>query len=182
MSDIHNNHKHAALIKTPKQLVAVILAAFIIPIVVIVLLVTYVVNGNQVGVGGEQTDLAIRQRIAPVASYELRDINAPRVYKSGQEVYQQICAVCHTAGVAGAPKFANVADWSARLTLGIKKLHESVIKGKNAMPARAGASPDDVSDYELERALVYLVNASGGQFAEPVEPAPVESVPAAGSK
>ncbi len=39
------------------------------------------------------------------------------------------------------------------------------------MPARAGTSPDDVSDYELERALVYMVNASGGKFTEPPEPA-----------
>lgn len=171
MSDTHTDHSHTASIKTPKQLIAVILAAFIVPIVVIVLLVTYVVNGSQVGAGGEQTDVAIRQRIAPVASYDLRDINAPRVYKTGQEVYQQICAACHMAGVAGAPKLGNVTDWSGRIALGFKKLHESVIKGKNAMPPRAGASPDDVSDYELERALVYMVNASGGKFTEPVEPA-----------
>lgn len=171
MSDTHNNHDHTTPIKTPKQLIAVILAAFIVPIAVIVLLVTYVGNEAQMGAGTEQTDAAIRQRISPVATIELKDINAPRVYKTGQEIYHQICAACHAAGVAGAPKFGSVADWSQRITLGFKKLHESVVKGKNAMPARAGTSPDDVSDYELERALVYMVNASGGKFTEPPEPA-----------
>lgn len=181
MSDKHNDHSHTTPIKTPKQLIAVVVAAFIVPIIVIVLLVTYVGNGSQIGVGGEQTDIAVRQRIAPVASLELKDINAPRLYKTGQEVYQQICAACHMAGVAGAPKFGNVADWSHRIRLGFQKLHESVLKGKNAMPPRAGASPDDVSDYELERALVYMVNASGGKFAEPAEPTSV-SLPGSNSK
>jgi cytochrome c5 len=46
----------------------------------------------------------------------------------------------------------------------------SALKGKNAMPARGGASPDDISDFEIARAVVYMANASGGNLKEPKEP------------
>ena len=44
------------------------------------------------------------------------------------------------------------------------------MKGKGAMPARGGASPADVSDYEIARAVVYLANSAGGKFPEPKAP------------
>jgi cytochrome c5 len=50
---------------------------------------------------------------------------------------------------------------------GLSGLLHSVINGKGAMQARAGSSPDDYSDYELARAVVYMANASGGNLAEP---------------
>jgi hypothetical protein len=40
------------------------------------------------------------------------------------------------------------------------------------MPARAGTSAADVSDYELGRAVVYLAASAGGKFTEPKAPAP----------
>ncbi len=168
MSDADN--KHESLIKTPKQLILAIFLAFVVPIAVIVLLVTYVGNGNQVGVGGNSTEEATNERIRPVATLEIKDTSGPRVYKTGEQIYQQICAACHAAGVAGAPKFGEAGAWHARLALGYTGLMNAVLHGKNAMPARGGASPDDVSDYELARAMVYMVNASGGKLNEPPEP------------
>jgi cytochrome c5 len=53
---------------------------------------------------------------------------------------------------------------------GYNGLLSSAIKGKNAMPARGGTSPEDVSDYELGRAIVHMVNSSGGKLAEPPAP------------
>ena len=47
MSDAHNEHEN--LIKTPKQLIAAIVAAFVIPIFIIVLLVQYVGGAPKVG-------------------------------------------------------------------------------------------------------------------------------------
>ena len=38
------------------------------------------------------------------------------------------------------------------------------------MPARGGASPADISDYELGRAVVYLANSAGGKLPEPKAP------------
>ena len=49
MSDAHNEHESA--IKTPKQLIAAVLAGFLIPIVCIVLLVEYVTNGQTTAAG-----------------------------------------------------------------------------------------------------------------------------------
>jgi hypothetical protein len=43
-----------------------------------------------------------------------------------------------------------------------------VVKGKGAMAAQGGG---EYSDLELGRAVVHLVNASGGKFDEPKAPA-----------
>ena len=39
------------------------------------------------------------------------------------------------------------------------------------MPARGGTSPDDYSDFEIARAVVYMANNSGASFPEPAQPA-----------
>ncbi|MCC7006462.1 MAG: cytochrome c5 family protein [Ottowia sp.] len=174
MSDQHNEHE--SLITTPKQLIAVVIAAFVIPIAIIILLVTYVGNGNQTGVGGDDSAQAIYERIRPVVTLELKDPNGPRIYKTGEQIYQQICVTCHAAGIAGAPKFGDASAWRSHIARGHDQLMQSILKGKGAMPARAGTSPDDISDYELARALVHMVNGSGGKFSEPAPPAPIVHV------
>jgi len=45
------------------------------------------------------------------------------------------------------------------------------MKGKGAMPARGGANPTDIGDYEIARSVVYLANSAGGKFFEPKVPA-----------
>lgn len=77
MSDAHNEHE--SLIKTPKQLIAAVLAGFIIPIFVIVLLVQYVGSAPKTGAGSSaQTPEAVAARIKPVADegYTLADAPA----------------------------------------------------------------------------------------------------------
>jgi hypothetical protein len=44
-------------------------------------------------------------------------------------------------------------------------LLQSALKGKNGMPAQGGG---DFSDFEIERAVVYMANKGGGKLAEPV--------------
>lgn len=171
MSDVHNDH-HESPIKTPKQLIAVVIAAFLIPIIIIVLLVNFVGHGSLEGAGSTQTAEAVNNRIAPVASLEIKDPNAPRVYKTGEQVYKEVCAACHATGAAGAPKYGTAADWSARIGQGFNGLLNAVLHGKGAMPPRAGTSPDDLSDYELGRAVVYMADAGGAKFPEPPAPAP----------
>ena len=56
----------------------------------------------------------------------------------GKKTYDATCAVCHGAGVAGAPKFGDKAVWAPRLKTGIDTLYSSAIKGKGAMPAKGG--------------------------------------------
>lgn len=75
---------------------------------------------------------------------------------AGEALYKQTCAVCHVAGVAGAPKFGDKAAWAARLTLGVDGLTASAIKGKNAMPPKGGST---ASDADIKAAVEYMVAA-----------------------
>ena len=165
---------HDSLIKTPKQLIITILAAFLVPIVVIALLVSYVVSARKTGAGSEgMTTQSVTERIAPVAKFELVDASAPRTMKSGEEVFKGTCTTCHTAGIAGAPKVGDNAAWAPRIAQGAATLYEHAIKGfqgkSGAMPAKGGNT--DLADFEVERAVVYVANLSGGKLAEPAAPA-----------
>ncbi|MEK7958201.1 cytochrome c5 family protein, partial [Burkholderia contaminans] len=48
-------------------------------------------------------------------------------------------------------------------------------------PPRGGTSPDDVSDYEIARAIVYMANNDGANFPEPAAPAANAAQPASGA-
>jgi cytochrome c5 len=165
--------EHQAPIKTPAQLVVAIIFSFAVPIAIIVLLAVYADNWTRTGAGSDTlSDAQVSARIAPVAQVEIRDANAPRVYKTGEEVYKAVCSACHASGAAGAPKFTNTADWAPRIAQGFDTLWHTALTGKGAMPPRGGTSPDDYSDYEIARAVVYMANNSGASFPEPAAPAP----------
>lgn len=110
------------------------------------------------------------QLIKPVAQLNFKDASTPKELQTGEQVYKAFCTACHASGAAGAPKFGDASAWAARLGKGYDGLLASVLKGKGAMPARGGAAPADVSDYELGRAVVYLANSAGGKLPEPKEP------------
>jgi cytochrome c5 len=174
MSDSHDTP-----IKTPKQLTYVVIAAFLVPILIIVLLVINVTGKKKEAAGSDAFgDRAVAERIAPVARAVYTDPNAPKVLKTGEEVYKAVCTGCHAAGAAGAPKSGDAASWAPRLKLGLDTLVKSVIVGKGAMPAKGGGS--DLDDIEIARAVVYMANAAGGNFKEPAVPAaPAAAAPAA---
>jgi cytochrome c5 len=94
---------------------------------------------------------------------------AGKVLKTGEEVYNSVCMACHSTGIAKAPKFGDRRDWGPRLRDGQKKLVQVVLKGQGAMPPRGGAA--DLSDFEVERAVVYMANAAGAKLKEPAAPA-----------
>lgn len=163
---------HGAPIKTPGQLIAAVVAGFAIPVIVIVLLAYYVDNSTRTGAGTDElSDAAVARRVAPIAQLNLRDANAPHVYKTGEQVYQAVCSACHAAGAAGAPKFGNAGDWGPRNSQGFDTLWHNALNGKNAMPPRGGTSPDDYSDYEIGLAVAYMANHGGAQFQDPPKPA-----------
>jgi cytochrome c5 len=166
MSDAHNEHE--SVIKTPKQLVLAIVAGFVIPIVIIVLLVQYVANNRTTGYGSDgQSPEAIAARLRPVADegFTLKDANAPKQLQAGADVYKAVCAACHDSGAAGAPKTGDAGGWASRLSKGYDKLVANAINGINAMPAKGG-NPD-LDDIEVARAVVHMANQSGGKFKEP---------------
>ncbi|MCA8289040.1 c-type cytochrome [Burkholderia vietnamiensis] len=171
---------HESPVKTPGQLIAVVIASFAIPIALIVLFASYANHAFRSGAGTDAlSDQQVAARIAPIAQVEVKDANAPRTYKTGEEVYKAVCVTCHGTGAAGAPKFGNKDDWAPRIAQGYDTLLKTALSGKGAMPPRGGTNPDDVSDYEIARAIVYMTNNAGANFAEPAAPA-ANATPAAG--
>ena len=77
--------------------------------------------------------------------------------RSGEQVYQQACAMCHNAGLAGAPKLGDAAGWKARIAQGKNVLHDHAIKGIRAMPAKGG-NPS-LPDAEVTAAVDYMLSA-----------------------
>ena len=176
MSASHENH--TGPVTTPKQMLWLSIAVFVVPIFVIIGLVLYVTSaikpanlaqGDSVSIAGltkddvEHNTLANIQKVGTV---EIKDAN--RALKTGEEVYSVQCAACHAAGVAGAPKFGDAAAWGPRLGQGYEVLLHSALKGKNAMGAQGGG---EFEDLEIGRAVVYMANAGGGKFDEPQKPA-----------
>lgn len=181
MSDSHDDHSTG--IKTPKQLIAAVVAGFIVPIIGIVLLVQYVASENKVGSGSTaQTAEAIAARLQPVADkgFTLVDANAPRSLQTGTQVYNAVCMGCHAAGVAGAPKVGDTAAWSARIAQGYATLVSHAVNGYKGnagqMPAKGG-NPD-LDDVEVARAVAYMANQAGATFKEP-DPKPAAAAAAA---
>jgi cytochrome c5 len=166
MSDAHNEHGSA--IRTPKQLIAAVIAGFLVPIICIVLLVQYVTNEPESGAGSQSlSPEAIAARIRPVGDegFTLKDVNAPKQLQAGDVVYKATCAACHATGAAGAPKAGDNGAWSARIAQGYDTLVSHAIKGIRAMPAKGG-NPD-LDDVEVARAVVFMANQSGAKFKEP---------------
>jgi cytochrome c5 len=161
---------HETAIKTPGQLIAAVVAGFLVPIIIIWLLVVYVGASPKPAAGSNaQSPEAIAARLKPVADegYTLVDASAPRTLKAGGEVYNAACVACHGAGVAGAPKFGDKAAWGARNKQGYDTLVSHAVKGIRAMPAKGG-NPD-LDDIEVARAVVHMANAGGASFKEPAE-------------
>src|SRR3546814_1279597 len=133
-------------------------------------LVKLVTASSHMGSGSDaQTEEAIANRIKPVASFHLVDANAPKVFKTGQQVFESTCTACHTAGGAGAPKIGDTAAWAPFVKAGYEDMVKNAIHGIGAMPPKGG-NPS-LSDFEIERAVVYIANKSGASFDEPKEPA-----------
>ena len=160
-------------IKTPKQLLYAILAAFLIPIAIIVLLTQFVGNlKNPSNSSDAYTEDKILERIAPIGSIRTepvladssaneKDVNVTKVALSGEEVYNNRCAACHEAGVLNSPKIGDTVAWAPRISQGLDSFLYSVLNGKGAMASQKG--PLNTDD-ELKSAVIYLTNKSGGSL------------------
>ena len=169
MSENNAHEDHTGPIKTGSQMLWASVAAFIVPVIIIMALVSYVTSANKEAPGASDNEKAVAQRIQKVGTVEIRDANRP--LKAGEEVYKAQCAACHAAGAAGAPKFADVGAWGARIKQGLDTLVGSALKGKGAMGAQGGG---DFSDTEIARAVAYMANNAGAKFTEPAAPAAAE--------
>ena len=80
----------------------------------------------------------------------------------GKGVFNKTCSLCHAAGVAGAPKPGDQADWGPRIAQGKDMLYKHALEGftgaKGMMPARGGSTT--LTDDEVKAAVDYMVGLS----------------------
>jgi cytochrome c5 len=115
---------------------------------------------------------AITERIRPVARLAVAGLDnsalaaqtkstAPATDLPGKEVYETACMVCHGAGVAGAPKFADAAAWKERIAQGADVLHKHALEGFQGkagfMPAKGGQTA--LTDKSVTNAVDYMTDA-----------------------
>jgi len=166
MSEEVHVEEHSSLIKTPKQLVIVVLLAFLVPITLIVMLSQLVTTGIDTSKSNPAlSPEAVAERLKPVGQVEVVNPDAPIVEKSGKEVVDSVCSACHGTGALGAPKIGDRTAWGKRIGEGLERLTQTAIKGERQMPPRGG-NPD-LSDLEIGRAIAYMANQSGASFKEP---------------
>ena len=184
MAEVHVEEHHSP-IKTPKQLVIVVVLAFAVPITLIVMLTQLVTSGGDLSKNNPgMSEEAIAKRLKPVGEVVVVPsqpapadavVSAPAKVAAaapvpgpkpataakadaskGKSVYDATCNVCHVAGVAGAPKSGDKAAWAPRLKSGMSTLYASSIKGKNAMPPKGGNPA--LSDADVNAAVDYMVS------------------------
>ncbi|NOL48730.1 c-type cytochrome [Pelistega europaea] len=156
----------------PCQALTKLVVALLVPVFAIIALVhTFSSNGSD---PAQLTAEATDERIAPVALY---NTGAPALVLggekkgplTGEEVYKKVCMTCHEAGLAGAPKKGDNGAWAPRIAQGEDTIFNHALHGLNGMPAKGG--DPGLSDLEVKRAAVFMMNSSGGSFEEPKDEA-----------
>lgn len=94
------------------------------------------------------------------------DADAQRKEREGKEVVEAVCGSCHNQGKDGAPRIGDANAWATRASQGLTALTGRALAGIRKMPAHGGSK--GVSDIEIERAIVHMVNQSGGAWVEPL--------------
>lgn len=162
-----SDDQHQSPIKSPRQLIVIVVLAFVVPIVLIVLVSQLVTSGEK---GVADSDTAVRERIKPVGEVVIAEASGPKGQLTGEQVFGQLCKTCHEAGVAGAPRFGDKAAWAKVIAQGSPTAVEHALKGIRGMPAKGG-NPD-LADVEVERAVVHMANKAGATWKDPPAPAP----------
>lgn len=87
---------------------------------------------------------------------------ATPVNEAGKKVFGATCSMCHAAGVGGAPKPGDKADWAPRIAQGMDTLYKHAQEGftgaKGMMPPRGG-SPS-LKDDDIKAAVDFMVDQS----------------------
>lgn len=181
MSEIDEEEGHTSSIKTPKQLITVLVSAFLFPVLTIILLAQLVTGDRTVDQNDPiYSDEAIAKRLKPVGRLIVASdstqadenvgvasqagaaaaVAAPAAAADGADriktIYTASCAACHTSGAAGAPKLGDKSTWGPRIKSGADVLYNSALKGKNAMPAKGGNA--SLSDADVKAVVDYMVS------------------------
>jgi cytochrome c5 len=113
--------------------------------------------------GADNSKLAIAVDAGPGAA-GAGGASKPLLEMDGQKTFETVCTACHGAGIAGAPRFGDAAEWGPRIAKGKEVLHEHALKGfqgaKGLMPPKGGRA--DLSDQSVIKAVDYMVSHAGG--------------------
>jgi cytochrome c5 len=113
---------------------------------------------------------ALTERISPVGQLVVADSSGSAggttqvasVAVDGKATYDTACAVCHAAGVAGAPKLGDKAAWAPRIAQGTDTLYQHAISGFQGtvgfMPAKGGNA--SLADDAVKSAVDHMVKAA----------------------
>ena len=131
------------------------------------ILITFLAAFFVLGINSSEAEEAIKKRIAPVGSVCVQGQDCANAVaaaapissalRSGEEIYVNACATCHSIGLAGAPKFADASTWGVRPDKGIAALTMSVKNGLNGMPPKGMCM--DCSEDELSSAVQYMLDS-----------------------
>jgi len=123
---------------------------------------------------GDEYKAAVAERLGPIgkvylpgevdesATPLLETAAAPEpvaATRSGPQVYNEACLVCHGAGIGGAPMLGDASAWGPRIDQGLDVLKDHAINGYSGelgyMPAKGGRM--DLADEEVAAAVEYMV-------------------------
>jgi len=76
----------------------------------------------------------------------------------GQQVVKKFCSVCHTSGIAGAPKIGDQHAWMDRYEQGWETIMQRATQGYRGMPAKGHCVK--CSDKDLRDAIEYMMRHS----------------------
>ncbi len=141
-------------------LVSLIAILLVVGILVNSLINTYKSNSLKGEVDSTHLVAAVSDNLKPIGFSATSDAPAAGAAgRGGKEIYDAVCASCHTTGVLDAPKLGDKAAWEARTSNGLAGLIETATNGKGSMPAKGG--DPSLTDSELKAVVLYMTKESG---------------------
>ncbi|KAA3624485.1 MAG: cytochrome c5 family protein [Proteobacteria bacterium] len=119
-------------------------------------------TGNDAQQSSDGSSTAVSSEAAAVTEAEGDSPDTAADSANGGDVFQQACAMCHTTGVAGAPKVGDIPAWENRIAQGAEMLYNHAINGfqgeAGLMPPKGGNM--SLSDDDVRAAVDHMVNQS----------------------
>jgi cytochrome c5 len=111
----------------------------------------------------DESAIALENRIAPIGKVKLSSSasKASSLTTSnikahlGKTLFKSKCALCHSHGLAGAPRLGNKADWEPRIKKRFSLLLKHASTGYRAMPPKGACLECSVAD--LGAAINYML-------------------------
>jgi cytochrome c5 len=82
-----------------------------------------------------------------------------------EQVYKEVCSVCHATGLQKAPKFGDKAAWAPLIKEGQVTLTADGWVGEGGMPPRGGKP--DLSLEEFANAVAFMARSGGARWKDP---------------